>query len=168
METEKNNTGRVILVLVVLIAGIYWVTNMKPKMPSSPPTQEDDSIVEEESVEKVSMCFEFNSEAGDRAELKLDTLGSEVSGEFNWLPFEKDSKTGTFKGNSSPLNVVKNVMWEASGEGITNTEELKLRYVENGVSPGFGEMKDSGDGVYVYADPENISYDLVLSKVECE
>ena len=46
---------------------------------------------------------------------------------------------------------------------VLKKEELKIIIDETIASPGFGEMKDRGDGVYMYANPENINYDLNLS-----
>ena len=173
METN-NNTGKIILVVVLLAAAIYWFTTMKPQGVDNTNNEMSDDVSMEDSnsnedfdVAK-SICYEWKTDAGDRAEINVELMGTDVSGEFNWLPLEKDSKTGTFKGTSSPLELTKTVMWQASGEGVTNTEELKLKFSANTVAPGFGAMEDKGDGVYVYSDPANISYDLTLTEVNCK
>jgi len=103
----------------------------------------------------------------------MDISSSTVSGEFDWFPAGKDSKTGKFEGTISKVDPYLmgrrlDVLWTAKSEGKTVKEELKVIMGEGVASPGFGEMKDRGDGVYVYSNPDKISYnDLNLSDVDC-
>ncbi|MCE9549156.1 hypothetical protein K8Q98_02035, partial [Candidatus Nomurabacteria bacterium] len=119
------------------------------------------------------LCYIWNTEAGDKAMLSMDIRGDNVIGEFYFLPFEKDSKVGIFKGVVSPLDENTNKktvysIWETKAEGATVKEEFYIIYEEGGVaSPGFGEMQDRGDGVYLYADPEKVSYPINLQQTDC-
>ena len=128
------------------------------------------------SVESRELCYIWNTEAGDSATLRMifsGEGGKDVKVSFVFKPFEKDSKQGNFVGTAGPLDKemmarTAKLMWNASAEGMTNQEELYVIFGEGVASPGFGEMKDRGDGVYVYANPENISYDLNLQQTDCE
>lgn len=127
------------------------------------------------SVESRELCYIWNTEAGDSATLRMTLSGEggkDVKGSFVYKPFEKDSRQGDFVGTAGPLDQqmmarTAQLMWTVSGEGMTNQEELYVIFGDGIASPGFGEMKDRGDGVYVYANPENISYDLNLQQTDC-
>lgn len=132
-------------------------------------------VVEDSSIETRELCYIWNTEAGDSATLRMSLSGAggkDVKGSFIYKPFEKDSRQGDFVGTAGPLDQqmmarTAKLMWTVSGEGMTNQEELYVIFGEGMASPGFGEMKDRGDGVYVYANPENISYDLNLQQTDC-
>lgn len=118
------------------------------------------------------LCYIWNTQADDKAKLSMNIHDSNVTGEFDWLPAEKDKKTGDFKGTIDSLdnigNKTANVMWNTHAEGMNTTEELKINFNNTIASPGFGEMKDRDDGVYVYADPANLDYSLNLEQTDCE
>ena len=121
---------------------------------------------------KVSLCFIRNTEDGGHADIKMNIVGDKVTGEFNWLPNGKDAKTGTFAGSISPVDQMMmgrtlDVIWDAHAEGTVHKEQLKIIMGEGNAAPGFGEMKDRGDGVLVYANPEKIVYEPNLSDVDC-
>ena len=163
-------------VLVIAVIGfmVYLIvtgTNSDTApVDSSPVVNVDDSNIETREI-----CYVWNTEAGDSATLRMEFSGVggvDVQGRFDFVPAEKDKKTGTIVGTAGPLDQqmmarTAKLMWTASGEGVTNQEELYVIFGEGMASPGFGEMKDRGDGVYVYADPENISYDLNLQQTDC-
>jgi hypothetical protein len=163
-------TFKWIFVAVVLGMMVYVVMKDKPQV-ADISTNENVS----EEIEPREICYIWNTEAGDSATLRMEfsgTGGSNVQGRFDFVPAEKDRKTGTIVGTAGPLDQqmmarTAKLWWTASGEGVTNQEELFVIFGEGIASPGFGEMKDRGDGVYVYANPENISYDLNLSQTDC-
>ncbi len=166
-------TLKLIFVIAVLCVMVYVVvTSTKPEIvPDIIPNQQ----VTEEVIESREICYIWNTEAGDSATLRMKFSGvggSNVQGQFDFVPAEKDKKTGPIQGIAGPLDQqmmarTAKLMWTASGEGVTNQEELYVIFGEGMASPGFGEMKDRGDGVYVYADPEKISYDLNLQQTDC-
>ncbi len=145
-------------VIVVIIVGM-----MKVKSPVA------------DAPETIDICYVWNSEAGDNASLRMSFSGPNginVSGSFNVRPAEKDSKTGTFVGTAGPVDPqsmsrVASVVWQASAEGMTTAEELSIIFGEGNAVAGFGEMKDRGDGTYVYANPDAISYAPSLQQVDC-
>jgi hypothetical protein len=68
----------------------------------------------------------------DVAWLKLNILGEKVTGEFNNLPAEKDSKVGIFEGTILPANSTINeksatVWWDSRAEGMEVKEELSVK-----------------------------------------
>jgi hypothetical protein len=159
----KNYYAVIIVVVLVLVGG--WYIYSHPKPVSNP-----DVLVTEPTRD---MCYIWNTEAGDKATLKMFiTNGTEIKGSFDYIPAEKDKKTGPIEGTAGAVDPVamarKAILWwSASGEGVTNKEELFVLFGEGIASPAFGEMKDRGDGVYVYAHPESVSYGLNLQQTDC-
>lgn len=167
----KNNKNITVLILVVIIAWAGFLYFKKAEAPTEEIVQDNTEVVE--NTNKIQMCFIYNTEAGDKASIIMNINGDDVDGEFNWVPAEKDSKTGKFSGAISPVDPYMmartlDVIWDASAEGTLVKEQLKIIMGEGNASPGFGEMKDRGDGVYVYTDPENINYSLNLSLTSCD
>lgn len=120
------------------------------------------------------LCYIWNTEAGDSATLRLAIdPAQKVVGSFNWMPAEKDSKKGPFVGTAGPVDPkamarTADLIWTATGEGVTNKEELKVMFGEGVAIVGAGEMKlRESDGVYVYADPTKISYGFNLQQTDC-
>lgn len=150
-----------VAVVVVVIVGM-----MKTK--TSP-------VAEAPKPESIDICYVWSTEAGDNASLRMNFTGengSNVTGSFNFRPAEKDSKTGTFVGTAGAVDQqsmsrTASVIWQASAEGTTNPEELSIVFGEGNAAVGFGEMKDRGDGTYVYANPKAISYAPTLQQVDC-
>lgn len=166
-------TLKLIFVIVVLCVMLYVVvTSAKPEIV---PDIVSNQPATEEVIEPREICYIWNTEAGDSATLRMTFSGvggKDVQGRFDFTPAEKDKKTGPIEGTAGPLDQqmmarTAKLWWTASAEGMTNQEELYVIFGEGVASPGFGEMKDRGDGVYVYANPENISYDLNLSQTDC-
>lgn len=120
----------------------------------------------------LKLCYIRNTEDGASSDLVLKVSGKKVSGSFRLVSAEKDVKEGSISGrvtdpDTELSNGIIKLNWDANSEGVTNSEELRLRFSEGVVAPGFGEMKKEG-GVYVYADPEKIVYEPNLSLVDCE
>lgn len=163
MKIIKSIVVIVVVIIVLVFIGKYFGRNQE-EMPGP--------ISTVPSEDHRELCFLWNTEAGDKATIVMDISGSEVTGNFNWLPAEKDKKTGPFKGTISavdPMMMARTIdaFWETSAEGMTATEELKIIMGEGNAAAGFGEMKDRGDGVYVYADPEHLSYVPNLTDTDC-
>lgn len=133
-------------------------------------TPKDSSPVAGVPPEVKEICYIYNSEAGDSMSLRISsTDGKIVFGSLNLFSAEKDSKTGSFSGITKiedGIGYIK-AIWDVSGEGLSNKEELFIIFEQNVARIGFGEMKDAGEGVYVYADPKNISYSLNLQQTDC-
>lgn len=125
----------------------------------------------------IEMCYQYYQKVPnglyDRAYLKLSISGSEVSGEYNNLPAEKDSKTGMFTGVVGPMDPkisarTADVWWNVSAEGMQVAEQLKIQFGEGSAVALFGEMMDSDDGRYVYRNPNNLTPGFQMSQSDCE
>jgi hypothetical protein len=155
-----KNSKYILIIVGVVLVGLLGLIK----------TPEKSSSIKDSDIGDV--CYVWNNDYGDRATLKMSYLGEDdVSGFFNYRPKEKDSKVGTFVGKLGPINMTENssvasLIWDSQAEGMNAKEELSVILSKDAAKIGFGEMKDSG-GVYVYANPDNISYSLVLDRVEC-
>lgn len=162
-----KNCKYIILVLILVAIGIFL-----SKSPKSAYAPVDKGIDLSPNVKAEQLCYIWNTEAGDKAKLSVDIRNENVIGEFYFLPAEKDSKVGIFTGTISPLDVKTNSrtinsFWEAKAEGTQVKEEFKILLEDSIAKPGFGEMKDRGDGVYLYANPKNIFFGPNLQQADC-
>ena len=175
MEENKTKTWQVILGILILIAAIIWFIKMPATDTAPTPASEtpgEENVYEDPTIDATQLCFIWNTEAGDKAQLSMDIRGENVIGEFLWLPAEKDSKTGIFKGTVGPVDPIEmartvNGWWEASAEGMTNTEEIIIKFGEGNAAVGFGEMKEDASGRWVYADPTKLSFEPNMSDTDC-
>lgn len=133
--------------------------------------KEEKTVVEDTTVEAEApvearpeeMCF-LNVVSKDSTMLSITREGDNVSGTFKWLPAEKDKKISKFKGTINGNTVT--AIGEASGEGMTNKEELIFTIDGGQAKVKFGEMMESSDGVWRYKD-KNATSEQVLNKVDC-
>ena len=159
-----------LIVAILFLALIVLSTVNKPK--AVEPAGEE--VAQQPLPEMRELCYIWNTEALDKATLRMQiTNGTEVAGNFAFLPFEKDKRTGSIEGTAGPVDRVAmartaKLWWTVSGEGVTNKEELFVNFGEGTAYVGFGEMKDRGDGVYVYSDPSNISFDPPMNQTNCD
>ncbi len=165
---EKNHTKRrfgvFIVLLVAFIIIVLVALSDKGVMPN-------DSIGE--NTTSVKQCYIWNTEAGDKATLLLTTINTNVEGSFSFIPAEKDSKRGVFTGTLSALpgnSGTRTVhgWWNVLAEGMNNKEEILISLSGSTAAVGFGEMKDAGDGSYVYSDVTKLSYQPVLQETNCD
>ncbi|MEK7140191.1 MAG: hypothetical protein AAB815_00225 [Patescibacteria group bacterium] len=164
--------GFVLLVFVIVYYRPKTETVPLPEVPVGETGQEMEG-----ATKPMELCFaKFGAPDKnsfyDRYTLRLVLDGEKVTGELNFLPAEKDSKVGEFEGTTGAVDPKMmarkaDLWWYSFGEGISVKEELKIIFGEGTASIGFGEMKDRGDGVYVYKDSTKISYNLELTDVAC-
>ena len=141
-------------------------------------TDKQSEIKDENKTEtsSVASCYIWNTEAGDSAKLKLvfditDLDNNTISGGFfDFSPAGKDKKSGPLSGSFDVEGdrATGHLIWDASAEGVTNKEELIVIFGLDIAQPGFGEMKESSNGIFVYADPKNISYPINLQRTDCD
>ena len=162
----KNSIITLLIVASIIAGGVYmWKKNLAQVMDTV------DVVTPEPTVRE--MCYIWNTEAGDKATLRMSiTDGTKVKGRFDFLPAETDENTGPFEGIAGPLDQktmarTADLWWTATAEGMTTKQELKVMFGDGTASAGFGEMKDRGDGVYVYANPAKITYTPTLSQTDC-
>lgn len=125
----------------------------------------------------VQMCFyqETKTSRGlyDVSWVKMSILDNSVSGEFRYLPAEKDSKIGTFEGtvgevDKQSMSRTALVWWNTFAEGIKNREQLQIKFGEGTAIAGFGEMVQQSEGVYIYKDINTLTYSQNMIDVSCE
>lgn len=178
MEDNKTTIWPIVITLIVLIGIGFLIFKGKDMETNVMPTTTDVSnntpvtpTTENPAVNAKQVCYIWNTEGGDKALLSMDIRDGQVMGEFNWLPAEKDHKTGIFEGTVTAADKtgmqMANVLWKASAEGMTNTEELRIKFNDSNAYAGFGEMVQKPEGIYAYADPVNISYLPALQKTDC-
>lgn len=158
------------VIIIIAILGIIKFNFIK----------DDVVIVPEETPKKeepIQLCFYQESKTNrglyDVSWLKMSLTDKKVTGEFSYLPAEKDSKTGIFEGVVSDVDKMNmsrtaTVWWSVLSEGIKNREELQVVFGEGNAMAGFGEMTKENDGVYVYKDKSSITYGPNMVDVSCE
>ena len=164
-----------ILLMILVAGGLTLILSSKEKEPVADPIIPVE-VVETPSV--ISLCFyketpaERDSSLLDTASLRMDLSGGNVTGEFKNFPAQTDSNFGEFEGAVTPvipemMARIADVWWKSESEGMITERELRIIFGEGTASVGFGELKDRGDGVFVYTDKENISVWQELTDVAC-
>ena len=161
-----------IIILIIVFIGGYFLLDKKDSTLKVRVEEE----AKKEEISKISLCYNYNGKVGDfydKAWLRLDIRGENVSGEFNNYPAEKDSKVGNFEGTVGPLDQrmmgrSASVWWNSLAEGMEVKEELNINFGEGSAVALFGEMIDRGDGVYVYKDKRNLTPGFQLGQISCE
>lgn len=162
------------VVIIAIILGVFYFINKKEAIPIVLPVVVSPVVNEKEQTEFCFAKFGTPDSDGnyDKYTLRLMLDGDKARGELNFLPKEKDTKTGEFEGivsavDKTMMGRTADLFWFTSAEGMNVKEQLKIIFGEGNASIGFGEMVDRGDGVYVYKDVKNISYNLNLTDVAC-
>jgi len=171
-----NKTNKFFLIIFAFIAVCDILFGLIKKQPAVEVYKEIKPVQQQE-VQATQMCYyrsdKTSSGLYDKAWIKLNITTDMVTGEFDNLPSEKDSKTGTFNGTVGPINQaimgrVANVWWNSLAEGMSVKEELLIQFNDTNATVGFGEMVDRGDGVYLYKDKANLTYIKPMSKIDCD
>ena len=158
-----------IVVVGVILGAVYFINKKEVVAPVVTPP-----VVEEQKP--IQLCFfgENKTKSGlyDVAWLKMNLMGEKVTGEFQNLPAEKDSKIGNFEGTVGAVDRVAmartaDVWWDSFAEGIRVKEQLKIVFGEGTANVDFSEMVDRGDGVYIYKDGAKLTYGISMTDVAC-
>lgn len=163
-----NKKNLYIPLIVILIALVIIFARNKPaaEVSREPNNQNTASDVRD-------LCYIWNSEGGDSISLLMYIKnGTEVSGSFNWLPYEKDKKTGPIEGTAGQVDPkamarTADLVWTATQEGITHPEQLFVKFGEGNAAAGFGTMIEK-NGMYIYSDPKQIKYEPNLQQTNCD
>jgi len=159
----------IVVIVIICLGALYFVNRKTAIAPTVPlPVTADSKPIE--------LCF-YKKEKTSRGLfdvnwLKMSLLGDKVTGEFRYLPAEKDKKVGTFEGTVGAVDKammarVANVWWNSEAEGMQVKEQLRIVFGEGTAQAGFGEMVDKGDGTYVYKDVSKITYGVSMTDVAC-
>jgi len=163
---KKILTYTAISIVIIVVIFVFLFKNKKTEVIKNPP-----------AGEAIAMCYQYSKDTSsgfaDRAWLKMSILGDKVTGEYQNLPAEKDSKVGKFNGIVGKMDPkisgrIADVWWDSLAEGMNVTEQLKIEFGEGGAVALFGEMIDRGDGVYVYKDATKLTSVFQMSQTDCE
>lgn len=167
-----------ILILIVFAILVFVVVKMGSKVEPVSTVNETPEAQEPSDVKwPIELCFaKFGAlnENGfaDNYTLRMSLNKENVTGELNFIPAEKDRKTGEIQGTVGPVDKMMmartaDLWWFTFAEGMSAKEQLKIIFGEGTASIGFGEMVEGEDGAYVYKNPEKINYSLDLTDVAC-
>ncbi|MFA6999792.1 MAG: hypothetical protein WC241_01615 [Candidatus Paceibacterota bacterium] len=154
-----------IFIIVVVAIFVYLSKNKKLEIAQNLPVSKS-----------IGMCYQYSKETSrgfvDRVWLQMNISGSNVTGEYQSLLAEKDSKVGKFSGTVGPMDPkisgrIADVWWDSEGEGMSVTEQLKIEFGEGSAVTLGGEMIDRGDGTYVYKDANQIASGPQMSQIDC-
>lgn len=115
------------------------------------------SELEKEMDIKRSYCFRTesvskeNSSQVDILELKLDIVGSSVSGIYNWLPKQKDTREGFITGSMDD-NIIKG-KYQFTQEGKEETIPILIKLNE--------------DSVIISDDKNGVGIGAVINRTNC-
>lgn len=95
---------------------------------SSPVTQ---SVKTDSAVNTTAICFERaeGKNNTDSTYVQLIIKGNTVTGEMNWLPFEKDARKGLLTGTKKSNIIQAN--WTFKQEGATDTMKVSFKLEGN-------------------------------------
>ncbi len=164
--------------IIALAVGIVVMALLINRKAVAPVVQVPSTEVPE-VTEPVVLCYEYSKKMPsgytDREVLKMTFSGQggeQVTGEYRYLPAEKDSKTGTLTGMAGPMDPkisarTADVWWDVMAEGMRATEQLRIVFGEGSAVALFGEMADGEDGNYVYKDVTTLTPGFQMSQVDC-
>ncbi|GAB3687974.1 hypothetical protein GCM10027592_02250 [Spirosoma flavus] len=99
----------------------------------------------------------------DSTTLRLFTNGTNVTGELNVLPYEKDRARGTIEGTLANNQIQAD--WQRSGEGVTQTYAVTFNMKGDAITWREGERIEK-QGKWVLKNPAQ-GYEYVLMKTDC-
>jgi hypothetical protein len=176
MENNSFKIKQIALIVIIIVVIVATVMTIIPKK-EKVAVPDENTAINTEVQKPIAMCYYKGDKTSrgfyDIAWLKLNILGDKVTGEFNNLPAEKDTKVGKFEGTVGSLipetmGRRADVIWDSLGEGMNVKEELVVDFGDGSASAGFGEMIDRGDGVYLYKDKANLTYSIQMSQIDCD
>lgn len=110
-------------------------------------------------------CYEYRV-GKDVTTVNLVLDGNTVTGEMNWLPYEKDSGRGTLQGTRDGNEI--SAIWTYVIEGSNQTEEVLFKMEGDQLLRKTGELVDTNnDGNLKMKDPASAQYNETYTKVAC-
>ncbi len=165
------------MIVILVAAGILAITTSRKEEVALPAPVANTPEIEQPVIKPIEMCYQYFKETPsgnyDRALIKINILGNNVTGEYKNLPAEKDSKVGIFAGTVGPMDPsisarTAKVLWNTIGEGMNVNEELNIQFGEGSAVALFGEMVAKNDGTYAYKDPTSLTPGFQMSQFNCE
>ncbi len=101
----------------------------------------------------------------DSLYIRLDVVGELANGVYDWIPGEKDSKTGTFTGTLE--NGLVTALYTYEAEGMTAKEEVLFKIEPDGLRIGSGELMES-EGIWLFKDKSKAEFGPLVQAVACK
>ena len=101
-------------------------------------------------------CYEMTMKK-DSAFMRLQLQDSIAIGTLNFIFFEKDRNTGTFKGVLRGDRIVADYTFQS--EGMTSVREIVFKIKDTTLVQGFGELKEEGSKL-VFENLDEVQYQL--------
>lgn len=122
--------------------------------------------IEPEAISDGTYCYEYR-QGQDVTMINLNLTGDVVTGEMNWIPYEKDGARGTLAGTRSG-NEIKGI-WSYVIEGSAQTEEVIFNIEGDQLLRKIGELEDPNfDGNLKLKDPESATLSEAFTRITCE
>jgi len=121
-----------ITIFIVILAVVIILINERNKKLLTPITAKESQTTE--------MCYEYLEQTSrtfaDQAWIKMTILDNNITGEYQNLPAEKDSRTGKINGAIVEIDSKINkrtalVNWDSFIEGMNEAKQLKIEFDEN-------------------------------------
>ena len=110
-------------------------------------------------------CYQYTFKK-DISIIELTQDGDKVTGFYAWLPYEKDSARGGFRGTVKDDIIDAKTIYRI--EGSTQEEELLFKIKTDTLVQGTGEMVDPKfNGNLQFKDRSKIKWEDSFKKVEC-
>lgn len=127
---------------------------------------ESSNTAQETATAASSTACYIRAEGRDTTYLNLTIeANGDVSGTYDWIPFEKDSARGTFSGKKEG-EIIKAV-YDYIIEGSQQQQELMLKMSGDQLAEAEGELVEAEGGLLKLKDPSNVRY-LEFTKVTCQ
>jgi hypothetical protein len=110
-------------------------------------------------------CYEMRL-GKDLTAVELTLTGDDANGFYAWIPGEKDSAHGRFKGRK--VGEIITAMYEYMIEGSIQTEEVMFKIAGNKLFKASGELEEKS-GILMLKDKTKITWaDEILTTTDCE
>lgn len=116
------------------------------------------------SMVEDTRCFEEKI-GKDITTVKLAINGDVVTGEMEWLPYEKDGAVGTLKGKKVGDEII--VDYDYVIEGSNQSEEKIFKLDGEKLLVKEGELTEDKSGKLIMKDPTGAKFSQTLLKVKC-
>ena len=126
-------------------------------------SQISDTVASDTKPQNAPMCF-LSSVSKDSTSVRLQIDGDKVTGELYWLPYQKDSAYGKFKGKitGDTISVEYNYMIEGNQQ---SEDKIFVMQGDNLLEMG-GELILMGDKM-VIKQPAKVKVRNRLTKIDC-
>lgn len=141
---NKNKKITIILIIIVILAGAFYLYKRNNVGPLSLMTEEDES----------AGCYTAVLEKDVYALTITKEDGENVSGKLLFKNFEKDSSSGTFEGTYK--NRILHGIYSFESEGEKSELEVSFKMINEGFIRGFGDMNEEGNR---FLNPKKLTYD---------